>query len=309
MSDASFSSMANEEARIHQTRWWKEAAIMASFYLIYSVTRNRFGSIHVKGSDVPLHSFNNALKVIRFERAVGLFHEESIQQWFLPYKWFLQAMNTYYGTAHFIVTIGVFIVLYHRRKDVFPLFRNALAAMTGLAIIGFALFPLMPPRLLDAPCPTASETSTTFGAACIETPLRNYHGAENFGFVDTLKVYGGPWNFDSGGVAKMSNQYAAMPSLHIGWASWCAFGIWPLARRKWIRAAVLLYPALTLLCIVVTANHFWLDGVGGLVALGAGFGLGGWLHTWNQRRQEAKFELLRLGPPPPATNNRRSGRH
>jgi hypothetical protein len=76
------------------------------------------------------------LKVIRFERAIGLYHEESLQQWFLPYKWLLQLMNTYYGTAHFAVTVGVFFVLLNRRKDVFPLFRNALAAMTGLAIIG-----------------------------------------------------------------------------------------------------------------------------------------------------------------------------
>jgi membrane-associated phospholipid phosphatase len=183
--------------------------------------------------------------------------------------------------------------------------------MTGLAIIGFALFPLMPPRLLDAPCPgtikTIAEGATivdgvvvpkaTFGGECIPTKLRNYNGATSFGFVDTLKDFGGPWDFDSGGIAKRSNQYAAMPSLHIGWASWCAFGIWPLARRKWVRAAVLLYPALTLFCIIVTGNHYWLDGLGGLVALGGGFILGGAIHRWNQRRLDAKFEELRAGHP------------
>jgi membrane-associated phospholipid phosphatase len=245
------------------------------------------------------------MRVIRFERAIGLYHEESIQQWFLPYKWFIQLMNTYYGTAHFAVTIGVFFVLMNRRKDVFPLFRNALAAMTGLAIIGFALFPLMPPRLLDAPCPGTATTvvagkeiaRTTFGGDCIPTKLRNYNGATEFGFVDTLKEYGGPWDFDSGGIAKRSNQYAAMPSLHIGWASWCAFAIWPLARRKWIRAAVLLYPALTLFCIVVTGNHFWLDGIGGILALAGGFVIGALLHRFNQRRLDAKFEQFRAAHP------------
>jgi len=304
MSDA-LASPAPDEVREHRTWWWKEALIMGGFYFVYSLTRNRFGSIHVHGNDIPLNSFNNAMKVIRFERAVGLYHEESVQQLFLPYKWLLQAMNTYYGTAHFAVTIGVFYVLFRRRKDVFPLFRNALAAMTGLAIVGFAMFPLMPPRLLDAPCPGTAKVvvagapvvKLTFGGACIPSKLRNYHGAKEFGFVDTLKVYGGPWNFDSGGVAQHSNQYAAMPSLHIGWASWCAFGIWPLARRKWIRAAVLLYPALTLFCIIVTANHYWLDGIGGLVVLSAGFGLGGLLHTWNQRRLDAKFEQFRSAHP------------
>jgi len=282
--------------REHRTRWWKEVAIMGTFYFIYSLTRNRFGSIAVSGADIPLHSFNNALKIIRFERAIGLFHEESIQQWFLPYRTVIQLLNTYYGTAHFAVTIGVFWVLFSRRKDVFPLFRNALAISTGLAIVGFALFPLMPPRLLDAPCPSVA-AEHNYGGECIPTKLRNYNGAENFGFVDTLKEYGGPWNFSSGGIAKASNQYAAMPSLHIGWASWCAFAVWPLARKKWVRAAVLLYPALTLLCIVVTANHYWMDGIGGLIVLGLGFILGNALHRWNQRRLDAKFALASAGHP------------
>jgi hypothetical protein len=304
MTDAT-STPVPDEVRQHRTWWWKEILIMGAFYFIYSLTRNRFGSIRVSGDDIPLHSFNNAMKVIRFERAVGLYHEESIQQWFLPYKWIIQLMNTYYGTAHFAVTIGVFFVLMNRRKDVFPMFRNALAAMTGLAIIGFALFPLMPPRLLDAPCPGTATTvvagkeiaRTTFGGDCIPTKLRNYNGATEFGFVDTLKEYGGPWDFDSGGIAKRSNQYAAMPSLHIGWASWCAFAIWPLARRKWIRAAVLLYPALTLFCIVVTGNHFWLDGIGGILALAGGFVIGALLHRFNQRRLDAKFEQFRAAHP------------
>jgi hypothetical protein len=304
MTDAT-SSPVPDEVRQHRTWWWKEILIMGAFYFIYSLTRNRFGSIRVSGDDIPLHSFTNAMRVIRFERAIGLYHEESIQQWFLPYKWFIQLMNTYYGTAHFAVTIGVFFVLMNRRKDVFPLFRNALAAMTGLAIIGFALFPLMPPRLLDAPCPGTATTvvagkeiaRTTFGGDCIPTKLRNYNGATEFGFVDTLKEYGGPWDFDSGGIAKRSNQYAAMPSLHIGWASWCAFAIWPLARRKWIRAAVLLYPALTLFCIVVTGNHFWLDGIGGILALAGGFVIGALLHRFNQRRLDAKFEQFRAAHP------------
>lgn len=270
--------------REHVTRWWKEALVMATFYAIYTATRNRFGSARVGDTDVPLHAFNNAVRVIRIERALGLYHEESIQDLFLPYRAFIQAMNTFYGTAHFVVTIGVFFVLYRKRKDVFPLFRNALAATTALAIFGFALFPLMPPRLLDVECPPAG-----FGAACIEHEMRNYNGATSFGYVDTLKDFGGPWDFDSGGIAKLSNQYAAMPSLHIGWASWCAFGLWPLWRRKWVRAAVLLYPALTLFCIVVTGNHFWLDGVGGLLALAVGFVIGERLHTLNQRRLDRKF--------------------
>ena len=282
-----------EMIREHRTRLVKELAIIGSFYFVYSLTRNRFGSISIQGSDKPMMAFHNAMKVIRLERLVGLFHEESIQEIFLPSKRLMQALNTYYGTAHFFVTLAVFFVLFHRRKDVFPLFRNALAICTGLALIGFALFPLMPPRLLDAPCPGTSPGIASYGGDCIPSDLRNYNGARNFGFVDTLEKFGGPWDFSSGAVAKASNQYAAMPSLHIGWASWCAFGMWPLMRRRWQRAAVLIYPAFTLFTIIVTANHYWLDGLGGLLTLGVAFLLGNWLHRTNQRRLDRKFAASR----------------
>ena len=272
--------------RVHQRRWWKETLIIGVFYSIYTFTRNQFGSDIVNGQEVPIRAFTNAMRVIHLERWLGLFHEESVQEIFLPHRRFVQLLNTYYGTAHFFVTIGVFVVLYIKRPDVFPQWRNTLAITTGLAIVGFVLFPLMPPRLLDAPCPPAGH-----GGACIEAPERGTSkGKDNFGFVDTLDVYGGPWDFSSGAAAKVSNQYAAMPSLHIGWASWCAFAMWPLARRRWVKAAVLLYPAITLFCVVVTANHYWIDGVGGQLFLLVGFGLGTWLHRWNQNRLDRRHE-------------------
>lgn len=269
--------------RVRRLYWWKEAIIIVAFYTVYSMVRNQFGSARVTEEGVPRHAFNNAMRIIEAEARLGLFVEQQIQEWFLELpRWTIQFWNSFYGTAHFVVTLGVFVVLFRRRPDVFPLWRNTLAAMTALAIVGFSLFPLMPPRLLDEPCPP-----TAYGGACIvDHPTRGSEGRADgtFGFVDTLAEFGGPWSFDSGGMAKLSNQYAAMPSLHIGWASWCAFAIWPLARRRWVKAAVLLYPAATLFCIVVTANHFWLDGVGGLLVLGVGLLIGWAMHETNQRR-------------------------
>ncbi len=64
-----------------------------------------------------------------------------------------------------------------------------------------------------------------------------------------------------------------MPSMHIGWSTWCALVMVPLLRRRWAKVLAALYPVLTLMCIVVTGNHYWIDGVGGLVCLGAGYGL------------------------------------
>jgi hypothetical protein len=155
--------------------------------------------------------------------------------------------------------------------------------MTGLAIAGFALFPLMPPRLLDVSC-------DNFGGECIASRFRPPGGS--FGFIDTLAQYGGLWSFGSGGMANVSNQYAAMPSLHIGWSTWCAVAMWPLLRRRWQRVAVLLYPLVTLFCIVVTANHFFLDGAGGLIVFGVGLLVGWGMHRVNQDRLDRKWERL-----------------
>ena len=62
-----------------------------------------------------------------------------------------------------------------------------------------------------------------------------------------------------------------MPSMHIGWSTWCALVLVPLVRRRWAKVLAVAYPVLTLFCIVVTANHYWIDGVGGLLCLGVGY--------------------------------------
>jgi membrane-associated phospholipid phosphatase len=284
-------------ARVHRTYWWKEALIMGAFYVVYSWTRNLFGSSYIAADGVPEQAFNNAERLIRLERFIGLYHEESVQDWFLGWDWFIRFWNVYYGTAHFVVTLAVFWILFFKRPGVFPQWRNTLAITTALGILGFSLFPVMPPRLLDAPCPDPVRGG--YGGACIESPLRD-KGADGlvgteddgtFGFVDTLPEYGAAlWTFDSDTMKSISNQYAAMPSMHIGWASWCAFAMWPLLRRRWTKIAMLLYPAATLFCIVVTGNHYWIDGVGGQLALGVGALLGWGLHRWNQNRLDRKHE-------------------
>jgi cytochrome bd-type quinol oxidase subunit 2 len=277
-------------ARRHRLFWWKEVLIVLGFYLVYSWIRNQFGSNAFEPGGIPFHAFDNAERVIRLETLIGLYHEQAIQHAFLPYRFFIQFWNTWYGTAHFIVTLVVIVLLFRKRPAVYPVWRNALAIMTAMAIIGFALFPLMPPRLLDKPC-------DDYGGACIPSTLRS--DDNTFGYVDTLSVYGGPWSFDSDKMADVSNQYAAMPSMHIGWSTWCAVAMWPLLRRRWQRAVVFLYPLATLFCIIVTANHYWLDGLGGLLCFAVGT-LAGWgLHRWNQSRLDRRH-LASLGATEPA---------
>ena len=222
-------------------RWWKEVLYIAAFYAVYSFIRNT-GT----GQDNVAQAFDHARDIIRIERFVGLYHEETIQDWFLGARWFIQAWNIFYGSFHFVVTAAALVWCFRKRPDRYPLWRNTLALTTGLALIGFAFYPLMPPRLLPS----------------------------SYGYIDTLAEVGGLWSFDSGTMKAVSNQYAAMPSLHFGWSSWCAFVLWPATEgRLWARVLLAAYPLATLFAIVVTANHFWLDAVGGAAVLAAGYGV------------------------------------
>jgi hypothetical protein len=146
-----------------------------------------------------------------------------------------------------------------------------------LALVGFAAFSLMPPRLLDKPV-------AEFGP-----PPAKVH--EHFGFVDTLEEFPTFWSFDSGGLKKLSNQYAAMPSLHMGWSLWSALVLFPLVRRKWARALVVLYPCATFFCIVVTANHYWLDALVGACVLGIGYLIGSQIDEFWKRRRRASLSV------------------
>jgi hypothetical protein len=222
-------------------RWWREVLYVLAFYAAYTVVRDVHGDKPVS----RVHAFTNAQRVIGWERFFGSFQEQRIQSWFLHSHLIVKLFDDYYGSAHFIVTFAALVYLFRRQPQRYPLWRNTLAIGTGLALLGFAFFPLLPPRLLPA----------------------SYH------FVDTLRVIGGLWSFSSGPMTAVSNQYAAMPSLHIAWSTWCALVLGGATRRPVFKALIWCYPVLTLLCVVVTGNHYLADAVGGLVILAVGYGL------------------------------------
>jgi len=220
----------------HHLYWWLEIVAIISFYLIYSAIRNAN-----EGGEVA--AFAHAKDLIAWQRALGINHEELLQDAALQFRPLVIAMNYFYGSFHFIVTIGVGVFLFQYWRDSYPLWRNTLAFTTALALVGFVLWPLMPPRLLP----------------------------DSYGFVDTLHRYPTFWSFNSGAVSKISNQYAAMPSLHCAWALWCACAAVPRAQRTWVKVLLALYPGMTVLAIVLTGNHFVLDAVGGFAVLGLGY--------------------------------------
>ena len=132
-------------------------------YEIYSAIRNLS-----EGSKAQ--AFRHAREVMHWQHMIGLNFEATLQSWALHFTPLIVFLNYFYGSLHFIVTAGAVIWLYSRHPGDYPRWRNTLVLTTALALIGFAFFPLMPPRLLPA----------------------------HYGFVDTLQKFGGLWSFDSG---------------------------------------------------------------------------------------------------------------
>ena len=264
--------MGADERERAGLRWWKELLLAAAVYLVYSLVRNQFGSA---GGD-PGPAFGHARDIIDLERALGLYFEADLQQWYLdlPGQGLIRLWNVYYGLAHFIVTLVALVWMFRRDPRRHRLLRNTLALTTGLAVIGFAAYSLMPPRLLDDPGEYGGcQVYAPEAAAAAAPGDLTADGCDRYGYVDTIAAHGGWISFGNEGYEDVSNQYAAMPSMHIGWSTWCAFVLVPLLRRRWAKVLAGLYPVITLVCIVLTANHYWIDGVGGLLCLAAGYGL------------------------------------
>ncbi|MEV5506925.1 phosphatase PAP2 family protein [Streptomyces orinoci] len=218
-------------------RLWFEILLIAVSYWLYSLVRNAVP----EQRDAALR---NADWIWQAERTLHIAAEYSVNQAMNSVTWLIVGMNYYYATLHFVLTIGVLVWLYRWHPGRYAAARLALFATTGVALIGYYLYPLAPPRLMNG-----------------------------VGFIDTVMVHHTWGSMASGNLADVSNQYAAMPSMHIGWSTWCGLTIATLARPLWVRVLGLLYPVLTLLVIVSTANHFWLDAVGGLLCLAFGFTL------------------------------------
>src|SRR4051794_26563046 len=217
--------------------WWAEIIAVIAFYFLYSTVRNTTA----KGG--PGEAFRHAKDIIHLERLIGVYHEETLQDWALHLKPLIVACNYFYGSFHFVVTIGTAVFLYRKFSDDYPLFRNTLGIATALALIGFATYPLMPPRLLP----------------------------HSYSFVDTLAKYPTFWSFNSGAVSKISNQFAAMPSVHCAWAGWCAVVLTPRVKHVSLKVAAAVSPLFTITVIVLTGTHYILDAVGGFAVLGAGY--------------------------------------
>ncbi|WP_079166625.1 phosphatase PAP2 family protein [Streptomyces oceani] len=170
--------------------------------------------------------------------------EYGLNQFTARTPWLESFCNFYYSTFHFLIPITLLVVLYVRRPRDYRSARTALSFATLLGLVGFWLYPLAPPRLMPG-----------------------------LGYIDTAH---GPQDLSDpefGALTEMSNQYAAMPSLHVGWSLWCGVVIIGMTSKVWLRALGVLYPLLTTFVVMATANHYLLDAVAGVAVVLIGFGL------------------------------------
>jgi PAP2 superfamily len=178
----------------------------------------------------PGTGYRNAVHLWAVERALHLPSEAGLQQAVLHWPALLRVANEYYASAHFPLTAVFLFWVYVFRHDAWRWVRNAMTVFTATSLILEALLPMAPPRLVPA-----------------------------FGMVDTGVALGQsvyPAKTDSG----VANQFAAMPSVHVGWALLVGLGVVLVARGAW-RWLALAHPALTLAVVTVTANHYWSDGI------------------------------------------------
>ncbi|MEU7155760.1 phosphatase PAP2 family protein [Streptomyces chrestomyceticus] len=238
--DAPSASFGGRLARLRAPRTprlWFEILLIAVSYWVYSLIRNAV-------PEQKAQALKNADWIWEAEQTLGIAVEKTVNHAVDSVTWLIVSMNYYYATLHFILTIGVLVWLYRWHPGRYAAARLALFATTGVALVGYYFYPLAPPRLMNGG-----------------------------GFIDTVIVHHTWGSMASGNLASMSNQYAAMPSMHIGWSLWCGVMIALIAKPVWAKVLGLLYPTTTLVVIVSTANHFWLDAVGGILCLAFGIGL------------------------------------
>ncbi|MET8554579.1 phosphatase PAP2 family protein [Streptomyces sp. NPDC004959] len=200
----------------------RELLLVAGLFLLYKLGR-KLANGHIA------EAYRNADRIWDLERYLHLPRETDIQGLLLHSDSLVHVANTYYATVHFPLTLAFLVWLYWKKPAHYVWSRRVLAVVTGIALAGHLLFPLAPPRMLAAT--HLMDTGLVYGPS----------------------VYGSTPQADS-----VSNQFAAMPSLHFGWALMVAIGLIAAGRHR-TRWLWLLHPATTLLVIVGTANHYWMD--------------------------------------------------
>jgi membrane-associated phospholipid phosphatase len=220
------------EARVLPRGWGDvllQVALFVGAYLLYQLVRGL-----VDGNDVAKATWN-AYKVINLERTLHVFVEPSIQAWALNNRWLIDIADSTYLNAHYVVTLGALVWIYLKRNESFYFVRNMFMMAMAFALIGYALYPTAPPRLMPA-----------------------------WGFTDSIQQFTGI-TVEHGPSSALLNLYAAIPSMHVCFALMIG---WPMARLVKNSIAMIawaLYPLFITFVVIATGNHYLTDVVLGAI--------------------------------------------
>ena len=194
--------------------------------------------------DQPVGAISRARNINSLQENLFLPSELSLQRFVMQYEWLARATNFYYAVVHVPATVAFLVWLFTRHRDKYPQWRNALAMLTAACLV-IRYVRVAPPRFLP-----------------------------DLGYVDLATRYGlsvyGPVG------TGVSDQFAAMPSIHVGWAALVSFGIVAASTSKW-RLIFVTHIVITMLAVSATGNHWWLDGIAAIAIVGAALRIDTWL--------------------------------
>jgi hypothetical protein len=210
-----------------------EVATIASLYGVYELVRGQ--------ADATLAAARaHTDAIVSLERDLHVYGEHALQRAVHELPGLPTVLGIAYIVLHFAGTAAAMIWLHRRRPSSFPVVRNTLIFSTAAALVVYVLFPVAPPRLAG------------------------------LGFADTVSQ-GAHVNLSSDMLGSLYNPFAAVPSLHFGYALLVGVAVGVLATRRWVRVLGWAYPAVMLLTIVGTGNHFFFDAAAGGIVVAAGY--------------------------------------
>lgn len=227
-----------------------ELATVASLYGLYELIRGQ-------GHATPAAAREHTGGIVALERDLHVYGERAIQQAVHALPAVPTLLGIGYIALHFLGTAAALVWVHRRHRTVFPIVRNTLIVSTAISLAVYVLFPVAPPRLAG------------------------------LGFVDTV-TDGAHVNLSSDLLGSLYNPFAAVPSLHFGYALVVGVSIAVLARRRVVRVLAWAYPAVMLLTIVGTGNHFFFDAAAGGIVVGAAYVMARRVAAMPERRSRAR---------------------
>jgi len=216
-----------------------EVATLAALYLVYELVRGQ-------GNATVSAARGHTEWIVALERHTHVFGERAVQHAADAVPAVPTLLGIAYIVLHFAGTAAFLVWLYRRHRERFPVVRNTMIAATGLALSFYVLFPVAPPRLAA------------------------------LGFVDTVS-HSAKVNLSSDLLGSLYNPFAAVPSLHFGYALLVGVTLASVARSPFVRVLGAIYPAVMLFIIVATGNHFFFDAAAGGLTIGVGYVIARWV--------------------------------